>query len=56
MLTKHLLKVCQHYRVTRKVANDGPLPSMLQYFLHDDSGNPLSLKGDTVNCVVEIPK
>jgi hypothetical protein len=64
MLTKYLFKVIQQYKVTRQITNEGPLPSMLQYFLHDDYGKnlsfwldiPLSLKGDIVNCVVEVPK
>lgn len=64
MISKHIIKTLRFFRVVKQTTDVGPLPSMIQYSLYNDSGEPLSfwndipfgLSNDTVNCVIEIPK
>jgi hypothetical protein len=60
MIYKNIGKILRFYKVAKTKTDSGPLPSMTQYWLQSDSGEPLSfwldipiaLKNDTVNCVV----
>lgn len=60
MITKYLNRIFRGYKILKKKTDDGPLPSMTQYFLQSDQGEPLSfwndipinIQNDTVNCVV----
>lgn len=64
MLKKYLAQATKGYVVVKKRTDNGPLPSMIQYYLYSDQNEPLSfwndiplnLQNDVVNCVVEIPK
>lgn len=38
MLTKYLCKIVKSYQVVKTRTNDGPLPSMIQYWLQNDKG------------------
>lgn len=64
-----LSRVCKlGYGISTKVlkqrTDEGPLPNMIKYSLLSEKDEPLSFwndvpinfEGDTVNCVVEIPK
>lgn len=38
MLVKSIARTLRGYKVIKRKTNDGPLPSMTQYFLQSDSG------------------
>lgn len=64
MLANNLFRALRTYKVVKRRTDEGPLPNMLQYCLYSDQDEPLSfwhdipmnLRGDVINCVVEIPK
>lgn len=38
MLANYISKILRGYKVIKKKTNDGPLPSMTQYYLQSDNG------------------
>lgn len=46
MIAKYLRKAARGYKVVKSRTDVGPLPSMIQYQLQSDSGEPLSFWND----------
>ena len=66
LMIRALRILAYEFKVVKKNNGDGgrPLPNMDMYYLTDDNGRqisfwndiPFNMKGDTVNCCIEVPK